>query len=81
MVAPQLAVRSMISATVCANALVENAVTPKTIGTPRYEFRPEHSRLYRAEEEEVACPLNTASIAAWAHFSPSPLDTPIAPMT
>src|SRR3984893_15806203 len=31
--------------------------------------------------EEVACPLNTASIAAWAHFSPSPLDTPIAPMT
>src|SRR5229473_3324616 len=31
--------------------------------------------------EDVACPLNTASIAAWAHFSPSPLDTPIAPMT
>src|SRR5580704_13700140 len=25
--------------------------------------------------------LNTASIAAWAHFSPSPLETPIAPIT
>ena len=29
----------------------------------------------------VACPLKTDSIAAAAHFSPSPLDTPIAPMT
>ena len=27
--------RSMISAAVCANALVETAVTPKTIRTPR----------------------------------------------
>ena len=25
--------------------------------------------------------MNTASIAAWAHFSPSAPDTPIAPMT
>src|SRR5437667_11821699 len=31
--------------------------------------------------EVVACPLNTASIAAWAHFSPSALETPIAPTT
>jgi hypothetical protein len=31
--------------------------------------------------DDFACPLNTESIAAWAHFSPSPLDTPIAPMT
>src|SRR5260370_27313993 len=29
----------------------------------------------------VACFLNTASIAAWAHFSPSALETPIAPIT
>src|SRR4051812_3401932 len=34
---------------------------------------------YRATA--AACPLNTASIAAWAHFSPSALDTPIAPIT
>src|SRR5215467_687033 len=27
------------------------------------------------------CFLNTASIAAWAHFSPSALDTPIEPIT
>jgi len=31
--------------------------------------------------DDFACPLNTVSIAACAHFSPSPLDTPIAPMT
>src|ERR1700730_10413273 len=71
----------MISAAVGANALVENAVTRKRSGRRVMNFRPEHSRLYRAEEEEVACPLNTASIAAWAHFSPSAPDTPIAPMT
>src|SRR5215471_14340803 len=29
----------------------------------------------------VPCFLNTASIAAWAHFSPSALDTPIEPIT
>jgi hypothetical protein len=29
---------------------------------------------------EVPCFLNTASIAAWAHFSPSALDTPIEPI-
>src|SRR5262245_57134173 len=29
----------------------------------------------------VACPLKTESIAACAHFSPSPLETPIAPIT
>jgi hypothetical protein len=29
----------------------------------------------------VACPLNTASIAACAHSSPWALETPIAPMT
>ena len=31
--------------------------------------------------DDFAWPLNTVSIAACAHFSPSPLDTPIAPMT
>jgi len=29
----------------------------------------------------VPCFLNTASIADWAHFSPSALDTPIEPIT
>src|SRR4030095_1797972 len=29
----------------------------------------------------VACPLKTDSMAACAHFSPSALETPIAPMT
>src|SRR5262245_4752657 len=31
--------------------------------------------------EVVACPLNTVSIAACAQFSPSPLETPIAPIS
>src|SRR2546423_4541402 len=31
--------------------------------------------------DDFACPLNTVSMAACAHFSPSPLDTPIAPIT
>jgi hypothetical protein len=34
-------------------------------------------RLYR--DEEVTCFLYTASIAAWAHFSPSAPDTPNRP--
>src|ERR1700739_945244 len=31
--------------------------------------------------EDVGWPLNTASIAAWAHFSPSAPETPMAPTT
>ena len=38
-------------------------------------------RLCRYCVDDFACPLNTESMAACAHFSPSPLDTPIAPMT
>src|SRR5437870_7058793 len=38
-----------------------------------------YSSSYRAAL--VAWPLKTASIAAWAHCSPCPLETPIAPIT
>src|SRR5579871_2046963 len=50
-----------------------------TVGHASAARRPRPRRPQRAEE--VACPPNTASMAAWAHFSPSAPDTPIAPMT
>src|SRR6202521_2255944 len=46
-----------------------------------YEYRNAGRYVEHYRPEEVACPLNTASIAAWAHFSPSAPDTPIAPTT
>src|SRR3989454_747943 len=47
----------------------------------RVETSTSAGQTWLHRNEVVACPLNTASIAAWAHFSPSALETPIAPTT